>query len=683
MPLELQDRSVPPRALVLSLAALLVPVLGALQVPEALGEYGALLWLLALVPGFLLAYHRGWRGVATSLAVGMATLSLTQAAALWLQRPIPDILLGVVVAYLAIALGLGWLAEKLHKDRGRVEDMAFTDILTRLPNRRHARLFLENEFAAAERGRHLSVVLFDLDHFKSYNDRHGHPAGDAALKAFADLLERTTRRMDLSGRFGGEEFISVLAGTDTEGGLVFAERIRSALSRTELDTGTTLTVSAGVATYHPSMRSPDELLAAADHALYQAKGEGRNCVRLFGHSIMDHALPSPDAAEGLAEALGDSTSEYPRASEDIGRSRPPLTLLPHQITGFGEGRHVLVVEDDSQVRSLVSNYLSREAFEVVEAEDVPSGLERLGQEFDVVITDLRLPGPPGTELVAAVKSRWPGTQVLVITGLQDAQVAADALNAGADQYLFKPFGMPDLRRHLVEALERRERHLAERVHPTDMDETTAQREQEVRAAVEEGARALARGVEARAPFARGHGRRTGRYALCLCEGFSDPSPDPDPDAMELACAVHDVGLLRVPGAILNKEGDLDPDELRRVRTHPSVGRRLLESLLDDASILSVVSWHHERWDGKGYPDGIQGQAIPLEARIVAVADALDAMTTTRPYRETRSWDDAVAEIRSQSGRQFDPEVVAALDAREAELRAIFEEELQSTDGHPG
>jgi diguanylate cyclase (GGDEF)-like protein len=287
MPPEPPARVVPFRALAISLGAFLVPVLGAFSFPERIAEYGALLWLTMVIPAFLLAYHRGWRGAATALAAGMATLSVTQAAVLWAGEPVPDILLGVVVAYVLIVLGIGWLAEALHQERAVVEDMAFTDLLTGLPNRRQARLFLENEFAAAERGRTLSAVIFDLDHFKEYNDQHGHPAGDDALRAFADILGRTTRRADLSARFGGEEFLSVLTASDAEGAVIFGDRIRTALGAAHLDRGS-LTVSAGAAAYHPGMRSPDELLAAADDALYQAKREGRDCVRLYGSSLMDH-----------------------------------------------------------------------------------------------------------------------------------------------------------------------------------------------------------------------------------------------------------------------------------------------------------------------------------------------------------------------------------------------------------
>ena len=666
MALDLHGRTVPPRALVLSTAALAVPVLGALQFPEQLGEHGALLWLTALLPAFILAYYRAWRGIATALALGVATLSVTQAVALFMGRTVPDMLLGVVVAYVAIALGIGWLADNFQQDRAEAEDMAFTDILTHLPNRRHARLFLGNEFAAAERGRQLSLVLLDLDDFKEYNDTYGHPTGDSALTAFGEILEALTRRMDLSARFGGEEFVSVLTSTDTEGALIFADRIRAVLAKKKMDGGGRLTVSAGVATYHPSMRSSDELLAAADHALYQAKHDGRNCVRVFGKAMVDVVRPSPDTLQGVLEALGAEPQDYP----DMGKSRPPLTLLPHQITGFGQDRRVLVVEDDDQVRSLITNYLEREGFHVDEAVDVVTGLDQLVIEYDVVITDLRLPGQSGTELVAAAKSRWPQTQILVITGLHDATVAAEALSAGADCYLFKPFGMPALRRHLMGSLDRRARILERRGSSADLSEEARARDPEARQAVLEGTASLVRAAEARDPFTVDHSARVGTLALRLAEELDPEGTEIDRAGLELGCRLKDIGKLGLADSILNKPDALALLERESIERHPTIGRQVLQPLIDGAVALSVVGWHHERWDGRGYPDGLAGHTIPVAARIAALCDSLDAMIYPRAHRAAHPWDVAVRSIQDDSGEAFDPDIVEAMGRCLDDLKTI-------------
>jgi HD-GYP domain-containing protein (c-di-GMP phosphodiesterase class II) len=127
----------------------------------------------------------------------------------------------------------------------------------------------------------------------------------------------------------------------------------------------------------------------------------------------------------------------------------------------------------------------------------------------------------------------------------------------------------------------------------------------------------------------------------------------------------------VADAVLNKEGKLESEEMESLRAHTVLGRRILEPLIDDETVLGVVSWHHERWDGRGYPDGLVGEAAPLAARIAGVCEALDAMTSQRAFRPARPWREAVDEIRAEAGRQFDPRVARALESCAAELRAIY------------
>jgi diguanylate cyclase (GGDEF)-like protein len=272
---------IPIRSLVISFGALLVPVVATFWFPETATDYELLLWLLALVPAFLLAYYRGWVGVAVAMLIGMVVLAAVQVLVIvfgvstnWV------LLLAVLVAYIAIGLGVGLVSELLHNERARAERLALLDDLTEVPNRRLADLFLEKEFAAARRGRALTVVLFDLDHFKHYNDRWGHSAGDEALRTFVDVLRGRTRTMDLSARYGGEEFIAVLSGGGAESGVRFAEAVRSALA--VLDGARPFTVSAGVAEYTRDMERYTDLVEAADAALYQAKEDGRDRVRTYG-----------------------------------------------------------------------------------------------------------------------------------------------------------------------------------------------------------------------------------------------------------------------------------------------------------------------------------------------------------------------------------------------------------------
>lgn len=268
---------IPLRALTLSFSALLVPVAATFWFPESSDQYELLLWLLALVPAFLLAYYRGWTGVSVAMLVGMVVLAVVQVLVITLDiRTNWVLLLAVVVAYISIGLTIGLVSELLHQERARAERLALQDELTDVPNRRLAELFLEKEFAAAQRGRELTVVLFDVDGFKEYNDRHGHAMGDDALRAFVGVLQARTRRMDLSARYGGEEFITILSGAPMEPALRFAESIREGLE--ELTTVPGFTVSAGVAAYDDHMETVRELVGAADAALYRAKSAGRNRV---------------------------------------------------------------------------------------------------------------------------------------------------------------------------------------------------------------------------------------------------------------------------------------------------------------------------------------------------------------------------------------------------------------------
>jgi diguanylate cyclase (GGDEF)-like protein len=276
-------RSIPLKVFLLSFGALFIPVSVAVLFPSwTAHDAGLLIWLTALVPAFLLTYYRGWSGAALALAMGMAVLVLTNLALILAGIQVTNwgLLFGIIVVFLGTSLGIGWVTELLHVERRRAEQLALTDSLTGISNRRHAVVFLEAAFAAARRGVSLTVVLFDADRFKHYNDTHGHLAGDEALKKLASALMGSTRRMNLTARWGGEEFLSILTDTPLEGGRIFAERILSEVHQVFPDGSVTL--SAGVAQYSAGMDTPARLLAAADQAMYSAKALGGDCVQSAG-----------------------------------------------------------------------------------------------------------------------------------------------------------------------------------------------------------------------------------------------------------------------------------------------------------------------------------------------------------------------------------------------------------------
>jgi diguanylate cyclase (GGDEF)-like protein len=272
MPFE--PRPIPRLLAVVSAVALAIPTLAAILSGDGSSTLEAFLWLFVLVPGFLLAYYRGAAGVATGLAMGMVAFSTVQVYLVLSGQRLPDwpLMLSITGALLLGSVLIGGLADRLHGEREEAKRISLLDPLTQLPNRRYFDLVLEREFAAAQRGRELVVVAFDLNGLKALNDRYGHAVGDEVIQAFAAVLTRRTRTMNLTARLGGDEFMTVLSDSTLTGAVVF---VRSVLQHEITIEGVDqpVTASAGVARYRVEMTTPSELVAAADAALYKAKAQ--------------------------------------------------------------------------------------------------------------------------------------------------------------------------------------------------------------------------------------------------------------------------------------------------------------------------------------------------------------------------------------------------------------------------
>ena len=281
---------------------------------------------------------------------------------------------------------------------------------------------------------------------------------------------------------------------------------------------------------------------------------------------------------------------------------------------LGERARILVADDEPEIRHVLSDLLSPlyDCDAVGSAEEAVECLR--GGAYDLVISDIMMGGMSGLDLIPRVKELSPDTVVIMISGVQTVESAINALRAGAFDYVMKPFDLHHVEAAVSRALEHHYLRAEKRRYETFLEEMVAQRTQELDGALR---------------------------------------------SLEFGSLLHDIGKIGVPDAILRKPAKLSDEEWVRMREHPLHGQKILRGIefLEGAS--RVVAQHHERWDGSGYPLGLRGEEIDLNARIFAVADAFDAITSDRVYRAGRSYDEALAELDGHAGLQFDPRVVEA------------------------
>lgn len=357
----------------------------------------------------------------------------------------------------------------------KAELRARVDELTGLFNRRHFDECLRREID--RHSRHsgmLSVVLLDLDLFKDYNDKYGHVAGDRVLAGIGKAAESSIRNVDIAFRYGGDEFAIIMPNTDGNDAFMVSERVRGEIARKMGRERAEITASLGLASWPNDGVTPDEIVTAADRALYYAKRTG-----------------------------GDRTSVVSK-------------MFPHL--------------SESATQSVASE---REALSVIYA--------------------------------------------------------------------------------------------------------------------------LASTIEARDPYTYGHSRDVSRYVVALAEALGLPSEKVA--IISTAALLHDIGKISIPDEVLNKRGKLTAGDWELIKSHPRFSATIVGHVPSLTACLPAILHHQERWDGAGYPSGLKGEAIPLEARILAVADAFEAMISPRPYRDSMSYKEAVEELKRYAGKQFDPRLV--------------------------
>ena len=346
------------------------------------------------------------------------------------------------------------------------------------------------------------------------------------------------------------------------------------------------------------------------------------------------------------------------APEKTGKAPPnALTSAP--------GVRVLIVDDDLALRTILSVMLTQSAFVCRTAASGEEALRLLeNQPTDVVISDLRMPGISGMDLLVEVRERYPHLAFLMVTGEDETRVGVRAMQLGADDYLLKPFDGDVVLGSLYRALQKKKLEREVQEYRLHLEEMVSERTQQLRTALQQTERsyedtleALGAAIDLRDSPTAGHSRRVFLYSMELAKSIG--GLEQEIRSIAMGAWLHDIGKLATPDRVLLKPGPLTDSEWEIMRRHARIGYDLVKSISFLAGAAEIVLTHHERFDGSGYPQKMKGDEIPFGARIFAVADTLDAMTSDRPYRAALPLQAAQEVIERGSGTLFDPLVAAA------------------------
>jgi len=347
-----------------------------------------------------------------------------------------------------------------------------------------------------------------------------------------------------------------------------------------------------------------------------------------------------------------------------------------QFLAGGNGR-ILVVDDEITIRDLLSQFLTSQGFECHSADSGSSAIKSLrGAEFDLVVSDIRMPTITGLQLLEHVHEHHPALPVIMITAVADLETAVDAMKQGAADYITKPFDLKKVVSSVQSALQVRVKRLQDTMLRDRLREVAETKSYALDSALRSlnserdmTLEALVRALDARESETRCHSARVQSYIIRMAREFAKKGQELEEIAR--GALLHDIGKIGISDTILLKPGKLNSQEWVEMKKHPVLGYEILKGIdfLDGASDL--VLRHHERWDGSGYPSGLKEKEIPFGARLFAVIDTYDAITSDRPYRKALSHEFAHEEILRFRSKLYDPEMVDAfLSIPHGELQQI-------------
>jgi len=324
---------------------------------------------------------------------------------------------------------------------------------------------------------------------------------------------------------------------------------------------------------------------------------------------------------------------------------------------------ILIVDDEEVICSILARRLTREGYTCVTANDGREALQYFYKHpFSLIISDIKMPEMDGLALLKRVKATNPKMMVIMVTAFPEIDLAVEAMHLGAYDFIIKPADLDLVILSVKKALEKKrleEEIVAYRSHLERLvEERTTKLQQAYRILKKahlDSVKVLVEAIDAKDPYTRGHSDRVTRMSLKIAFqfGFAEDRLE----SLEYGALLHDIGKIGIKDEVLQKPGALNSEEYQYIQEHPLIGVKIIEGLDFFKDKIPMIRHHHEHYDGSGYPDGLLGAAIPLEARIIAVPDAFDAMTSARPHRGMMPLQDVLMELEKCKGTQFDPKIL--------------------------
>ena len=540
----------------------------------------------------------------------------------------------------------------------RMHQLATRDPLTNLFNRIRLEEELEQAWLMACRyDPAVSVVVIDVDHFKILNDTYGHSIGDEILRSLAGIMRHVARATDILARYGGDEFVAILPRADEEDARAFADRLLTSTREYIFCPNThrlNIAISLGISTSNSAApaSSSAELLTQADRALYVAKRAGRNRISVW----------QGQGTEELHEGDGNEDADDTKDGE--------LKTVAN----------VIVVDDEPSILRLLAAMLEREGCNVSAFSSADEAIEAVKLKpgfYDIILTDISMPGKTGIELLSELSEADNLIVKIVMTGYATVDNAVSCLREGAYDFIQKPVESQHFQAVMNRAREYRSLKIENVRHQTQLERMVAQRSAQLAKSLEDVKASYEFTLEAFMAILDAREQHTGKHSLRVREltiALARHMGIKGEDLLNVATGalLHDIGKIGIPDSILFHAGPLSTDEWDIMESHSQIGHRILASSPYLKEAARIVSEHHEKYDGSGYPAKLKGDEICLGARIFGVIDAYDAMRSERVYRGAMTPDLAAEEIRKNSGKQFDPRVVDAFDECRERLDSLFD-----------